>query len=117
MLADLSGEPEVGEVVRYPDCGSDDYAHLHGKEADEAVQYPDHIYWDEWCDEDEDWYVHMPDHILWPPEFWADDDWYDACDDEGVAAAGTSMSLLGPSQRLAQPSLWRPRERTLRRLA
>ena len=54
VLADLSGEPEVGEVVCYPDCGSDDYAHLHGKEADEVVQYPDHMYWDEWCDEDED---------------------------------------------------------------
>ena len=54
VLADLSGEPEVGEVVCYPECGSDDYAHLDGKNANEVGQYPDHMYWDEWCDEDED---------------------------------------------------------------
>ena len=64
MLADLSGGPEVGEVVCYPDCGSDDYAHLHGKEADEVVQYPDHMYWDEWCDEDDE-VVQYPDHMYW----------------------------------------------------
>ena len=101
MLAGLTGEPDVGESVSYPDGGWDDYAHLDGEEADEVAQYPDHMYWDERCDED--WYdADDSAHLAWGE--WEDEEWYDACDDEGDAAAGHSMGLLGlcgdrPSRR------------------
>ena len=64
MLAGLTGEPEVGESVSYPDGGWDDYAHLDGEAADEVAQYPGHMYWDERCDED--WYdAEDSAHLAW----------------------------------------------------